>query len=86
MQIKLSDYVSDEEIKATILDEIRRFTRNNTETTLKRIFSNGAYEILSQCIDKNTSASVLEELANTVNRLLTDKASIQYQLFKQPDQ
>lgn len=84
-QVDIEEYVSKEEIKEAILDEIRHFTRTQTEETMKRIFSNGAYEILSKCIEGSISEQSLSFLKSEVNRLLTDKSSISYQLFKQPD-
>ena len=85
IDLNLSDFVSDAEIKEVILDQIRCFTRQQTEETLKRIFSNGAYEILSKCIEDSVQEHHLLFLRGEVNKLLSDKASISYQLFKQPN-
>jgi hypothetical protein len=84
-EINLEDYVSKDEIKEVILSEIRQFTNKQTENTMKRIFSNGAYEILSQCVEDSIKSQHLDFLKSEVSRLLTDKSSINYALFKQPN-
>lgn len=87
IEINISDYLSEEEIK----DECKRAIRNliyntyNNESRIDTLISNLSYEFLfkqiSKCIDKDAETLI----RNNVIELLENGTSIKYELFRKPN-
>lgn len=87
IEINISDYLSEEEIKEECKQAIRDLIYNTykNETCIDRLISNLSYEFLfkqiSKCIDKDAETLI----KNEVIELLKNGTSIKYELFRKPN-
>jgi hypothetical protein len=80
MEIKVEDYLSQAEIKAIILDEVKTKIRSDSE----RILGNLPYYIAQSFIQELLSERDLKALEIKVKELLSKDQSIKYVLFQDP--
>lgn len=84
IEINISDYLSEEEIKEECKYAIRQLIYNtyNNESRIDTLISNLSYEFLfkqiSKCIDKDAETLI----RNKVIELLENDSSIKYELFR----
>ena len=82
MDIKITDYLQQHEIKEIVSDElriqIREYFRN--EENAKRLLSNLAYHMVTEEVEKIVP-NYEKELVEKVVSLLNDKKSVSYRLF-----
>lgn len=87
IEINISDYLSEEEIKEECKNVIRDLLYNTykNEACIDRLISNLSYEFLfkqiSKCIDKDAETLI----RNNVIELLENGTSIKYELFRKPN-
>lgn len=82
MDIKITDYLQQHEIKEIVSDELRVQIREHfrNEENARRLLSNLAYQIVSEEVDKIVP-NYEKELVEKVVSLLNDKKSVSYRLF-----
>ena len=82
MEIKFEDYLSDEQIREILRDELRLQVRKHfdNEENSKRLLSNLAYHIVKEEIEKIVPDYEVE-LIKKVSELITDEKSISFNLF-----
>lgn len=82
MDIKITDYLQQHEIKEIVSDELRVQIREHfrNEENARRLLSNLAYQIVSEEVDKIVPNHE-KELVEKVVSLLNDKKSVSYRLF-----
>ncbi len=82
MKINISDYLSEEEIKEIIIEELKSNISSilKDEANVERIIINSAYLRLDDEISKIVP-NYKEILSNKIKEIFNDRASISYQLF-----
>jgi hypothetical protein len=83
MEIKITDYLQQHEIKEIVSDELRIQIREHfrNEENARRLLSNLAYQIVSEEVEKIVP-NYEKELVEKVVSLLNDKKSVNYRLFE----
>jgi hypothetical protein len=81
MNIKIEKYLSEEEIKDIVSDEIRTQIRKlfDTEKNAQRLLSNLSYQIVFDEVDK-TIPNCLEVIANNTKKIIGESSS--YNVFR----
>ena len=82
MDIKITDYLQQHEIKEIVSDELRVQIREHfrNEENARRLLSNLAYHMVTEEVDKIVPNYEKELVAKVVS-LLNDKKSVSYRLF-----
>lgn len=82
MEIKIEDYLSDDDIKEILQNELRVQVRNHfsNEESAKRLLSNLAYHIVKEEVNKIVP-NYEEDLVKKVSELIQDKDSLGFKLF-----
>ena len=82
MNIEISDYLSEEEIKEIVRQEFADRLRNHfdSEYNIERIISNTAYKCLGEELDKLVP-NYKEILNKNIKEVFNSKDSISYELF-----
>ena len=83
LEINVSDYLSDEEIKDVIKDEIRSRIRQFSKNDIERIISNSAYEVVWKAVDNVYDDNTQEILRNKVVEQIRGFSN--FNLFRVPD-
>ena len=83
INVKISDYLSEEEIKEIVQDEFRGKVRSilDEENNLERVISNCAYRDLGEELEKlvHNYKDILNEY---IKKVFNSKDSISYELFR----
>ena len=82
MDIKITDYLQQHEIKEIVSDELRVQIREHfrNEENARRLLSNLAYQLVSEEVNKIVP-NYEKELIEKVVSLLNDKKAVSYRLF-----
>jgi len=82
MEIQISDYLSQEDIKEICADELRKQIRQhfNNESNAQRLLTNLSYSIVQEEVDAITP-NYHEELVAKVAKLINDK-DLSFHLFR----
>ena len=80
MEIKVEDYLSKDEMREIVLEEVRGKIKTDSE----RILGNIPYYICENFIQELVSEDDLELLKTKVKKMLSEDSSIKYHLFKEP--
>ena len=82
MDIKITDYLQQHEIKEIVSDELRVQIREHfrNEENAKRLLSNLAYHMVTEEVNKIVP-NYEKELVEKVVSLLNDKKTVSYRLF-----
>lgn len=82
MDIKITDYLQQHEIKEIVSDELRVQIREHfrNEENARRLLSNLAYQLVSEEVEKIVP-NYEKELIEKVVSLLNDKKAVSYRLF-----
>ena len=82
MDIKITDYLQQHEIKEIVSDELRVQIREHfrNEENARRLLSNLAYQLVSEEVNKIVP-NYEKELVEKVVSLLNDKKAVSYRLF-----
>ena len=83
LEINVSDYLSDEEIKDIVKDEIRSRIREFSKNDIERIVCNSAYEVVWQAVDNVYDNSTQEMLRDKVVDQINEFSN--FNLFRVPD-
>jgi len=87
INIDISDYLSEEEIKEECRSAIRACIcqKYSNESELGRIISNLGYDFIFKAIQETTGEDSLQKIKDTVKNLVSKESTIKYELFKEPD-
>ena len=82
MDIKITDYLQQHEIKEIVSDELRAQIREHfrNEENTRRLLSNLSYQLVSEEVEKIVP-NYEKELVEKVVSLLNDKKAVSYRLF-----
>ena len=82
MDIKITDYLQQHEIKEIVSDELRAQIREHfrNEENARRLLSNLSYQLVSEEVEKIVP-NYEKDLVEKVVSLLQDKQSLNYRLF-----
>lgn len=82
MDIKITDYLQQHEIKEIVSDELRAQIREHfrNEENARRLLSNLSYQLVSEEVEKIVP-NYEKELVEKVVSLLNDKKAVSYRLF-----
>ena len=82
MNIKISDYLSEDEIKEIVKEEFRSRLRNHfdSEANIERIITNCAYRDLGEELEKLVP-NYKKSLGDNIKNIFESKDSIRYELF-----
>lgn len=82
MNIKISDYLSEDEIKEIVKEEFRSRLRNHfdSEYNIERIITNCAYRNLGEELEKLVP-NYKKLLGDNIKKIFESKDSISYELF-----
>ena len=82
MDIKITDYLQQHEIKEIVSDELRAQIREHfkNEENARRLLSNLSYQLVSEEVEKIVP-NYEKELVEKVVSLLNDKKTVSYRLF-----
>ena len=82
MDIKITDYLQQHEIKEIVSDELRAQIREHfrNEENTRRLLSNLSYQLVSEEVEKIVP-NYEKELVEKVVSLLNDKKTVSYRLF-----
>ena len=83
LEINVLDYLSDEEIKDIIKDEIRSRIREFSENDIERIVCNTAYKVVWQAVDDVYDNNTQEMLRDKVVEQINEFSN--FNLFRVPD-
>lgn len=81
MEIKVEDYLSQEEITEILRNEIRDMVRSDKE----RILTNNSYSLGTAYVESLLTDDDKEFVKNTVIEHLSKKDTIKFELFRKPD-
>ena len=87
MEIRIEDYLSEDEIKDIVKDQFAYAVREKfrTEKDIERILTNLSYEFLFQEIDKAIGRDSFEYIKHKVSELLDDDSHIRYSIWREAD-
>ncbi len=87
IEINVSDYLSEEEIKEECKTAIRHciFEQYKKESQTERLITNLSYEFVFKAIQETTGEDALQKVKDTVKELVRNKSTISYELFKKAD-
>lgn len=81
IEINIMDYVSEHEIKDTILESIAGYARHRTEEWYKRVLTNVAYQEVFDEIDKELGNTTAKEIIKSKVKELINKDDM-YGVFR----
>jgi len=89
MEIKIDvmDYLTEAEIKEECKGAVRNciYQQFSKENELDRLIGNLGYEFIFQAINETTKQDSLQQIKDTVKKLVGQEQSIRYELFKAPN-
>ena len=85
LEININEYLSNDEIKQAIIDEIKASTRLKmaTDTDTSRIISNACYEMASELCDEQLNTPIKKIIEKKVLEIVNNLSS--YTVFSKPD-
>ncbi|UUW39890.1 hypothetical protein VP14_203 [Vibrio phage VPMCC14] len=83
MEIKLEDYLSEEEIKDTLRQALRDKCEAYLENNFERMVSNAAYHCVWQSIDEVIDGTFKQQLEDNVQKVMKNFNG--FNLFRKPD-
>lgn len=85
MEIDVSDYVSESEIRNAILDQVRTSTMFHLkdEKDIQRIITNESYELVYKLVDEYFDNKLAETISKKVENIIDNMST--YNIFKEPN-
>lgn len=83
MDIKLEDYLTEEEIKDTLRQALRDKCENYVAHNFERMVSNSAYHIVWESVDEVIDGTFKQQLEDNVQKVM--KNFNEFNLFRKPD-
>ena len=83
MEIKLEDYLSEEEIKDTLRQALRDKCESYIDGNFERVVSNAAYHVVWESVDEVIDGTFRQQLEENVQNIM--KNFSEFNLFKKPD-
>lgn len=83
MDIKLEDYLTEEEIKDTLRQALRDKCENYVAHNFERMVSNAAYHVVWESVDEVIDGTFKQQLEDNVQKVM--KNFNEFNLFRKPD-
>lgn len=83
MDIKLEDYLTDDEIKEVLKQSLREKCNSYLEGNFERMVSNAAYKVVWESVDEVIDGTFKQQLEDNVKKQM--KNFNEFNLFRKPD-
>jgi uncharacterized protein YbcC (UPF0753/DUF2309 family) len=83
MNIEISDYMSESEIKAIMAEAVKDKCKSYIDSNFERMVNNAAYHVIWKSVDEVIDGTFKEQLEHAVQKQM--KSFSEFNLFQKPD-